>query len=189
MLSQWKSKFQHDVSEIMRNFPRGFRQYFLVEGKKKKENVPQKTFFGEVEAQSLSRKRKKSTWALVRMATLWAWGLGPGLTEQETEAGSPCPSQGEERKKQKTRCSQGILDRTEQASHGQCQRGPNLWLQAAAQHDQLSHPPKLPQASELWSLSQLSISDDISCACRPQVCWMDLERTGQDSDLRPVTLG
>ena len=32
-----------------------------------------KTFFGEVKAYSLSRKRKTSTWALVRTATL---GLG-----------------------------------------------------------------------------------------------------------------
>lgn len=85
-----------------------------------------------------------------------------------------------ERTKWKTSC---ILDRMEQTSHGQSQRGPELWLQATPQLDQLSQPPKLPQASGLWSFRQHNISDDIACACGPQVCWMDLERTGQDSDL------
>ena len=67
--------------------------------KGKKKNVPQKTFFAEVKVYSLSRKRKKSTWALVRTATLWAWGLGPGLTEQGTGAGFPCPPHREQRER------------------------------------------------------------------------------------------
>lgn len=42
MLSQWEDS---DVSEIMRNFPGGFRGHFLVD-----KNVPQRTFSGKVKS-------------------------------------------------------------------------------------------------------------------------------------------
>lgn len=43
---------------------------------------------------------------------------------------------------------------------------------------------KLPKGPGFWSLSQHNVNDNVSCACRPQVCWMDSECSG----LRPVIL-
>lgn len=70
MLSQLKYS---DVSEVMRNFPGGFMQHFLVEKKK----IPQRTFFGEVKAQSFRRKRSPP-WVSQVLRTATAVGHSPG---------------------------------------------------------------------------------------------------------------
>lgn len=43
---------------------------------------------------------------------------------------------------------------------------------------------KLPNVHGFWSLGQHNVSDDVLCACRPHLCWMDSE----SSELRPVSL-
>lgn len=110
-----------------------------------------------------------------------ARGAGAGPHEQGRGARCP-PGDRTERRGWEIRCGQCFLDRMEWTSLGQCQRRQKLWLKALPYHNSaFIILRKLLKSPGVQSLGQHKVSDDVLCACRPQVHGWALKV--QDSNL------